>query len=106
MQRITKAGTHYNLRQNEGDVEIVRLLLENGADANTTNNHGVTALASAVFRGYIDIAQLLVEKGADVNTKEDNETTVLMVAAEAGQTNAVVFLLNKGALHQRDELVR
>ena len=45
--------------------EIVRLLLEAGADPDLADGEGVTPLAHARSRGYDEIAALLVEAGAE-----------------------------------------
>ena len=47
-----------------GYTEIVKLLLEAGADVNTKNNDGYTALALASKNGYTKIVELLKEAGA------------------------------------------
>ncbi len=50
-----------------GNVEICRLLLENGADMHHTNTFGWTSLLRAGSEGKLDIIRLLIGNGADVN---------------------------------------
>lgn len=50
----------------KGNIEIVKLFIEQGADINVSSGRG-TALHIAVEHGYNDIARLLLDKGADIN---------------------------------------
>lgn len=80
-QRLLDRGTDINQRyDNEGYTplmeavcrgrsDIVRLLLERGAEINTRTLGGYTALMFASKRGNIEIVRLLVEKGADLNAE-------------------------------------
>ena len=44
--------------------EIVRVLLNGGADANAANRDGCTSLQHALEKEYTDIADLLIAAGA------------------------------------------
>ncbi|WP_246188150.1 ankyrin repeat domain-containing protein [Paenibacillus tengchongensis] len=48
----------------ERHTQIVRLLIEHGADVNLADKDGVTPLAHAESRGYADMAALLKDAGA------------------------------------------
>lgn len=54
----------------EGDQEIVEMLLENGADVNLQDDWGVTPLHYASRKGHLGNVKLLVKAGADVNAKK------------------------------------
>ena len=43
----------------EGYLEIVKLLLEAGADVNIQDKYGITAARGAGLMGYIEIVELL-----------------------------------------------
>ncbi|KAJ6514666.1 hypothetical protein DFH09DRAFT_1431650 [Mycena vulgaris] len=77
-----------------GGTEIVRLLLENGADVNAKGGVHGGALRVASRLGPIGTVHLLLEYGADVNAMEGG---ALQAAAECGQTEIVRLLLDHGA---------
>lgn len=52
-----------------GHVEVVRYLLNRGADANTADNGGNTVLMGAAFKGDVEVARLLVQAGADIGAR-------------------------------------
>jgi ankyrin repeat protein len=97
-----------------GHTEIVKLLLENKANANVRDgNQDRTILMCAASQGHTEIVGLLLEFGANVNTRsrkgwlaDDLELgtfiipegrTALYIAAEKGHTNVVKILLEAGA---------
>ena len=48
-----------------GHAELVKGLIERGADVNRANDRGQSPLAGVVFKGYDEIARILIEHGAD-----------------------------------------
>lgn len=59
----------------KGDLGKIEELVENGADINSSDYYGETALMRASFFGHLDIVQFLVENGADIDaTDEDDDT--------------------------------
>ena len=79
---------HYN---------IVKLLVENGADINLPTDDGSTPLRPPCVKGNFEIVQYLVEHGANVNAVNDDKETCLMIASYKGQHKIVPYLLEKGA---------
>ncbi len=88
-----------------GNVEIVKYLIENGADTENMNNiWGNTALmkiANSVCikesEICIEIAQYLLDNGANINAKTCNGWTALMYASSYGYLDMVKFLVKNGA---------
>ncbi len=79
-----------------GDLESVRLLLDNGADPNIRNEAGATALMWAV--DDLEKARLLIEREADVNAHSgDGRTPLLIAAGRFGSGEVVKLLLDRGA---------
>jgi ankyrin repeat protein len=77
-------------------VEAMRLLIEHGAEVNTENALGSTAL---MWSGADAVkVRLLLDHGADVNRAAKSGRTALMVAAlSSSSAEAVRLLLAKGA---------
>ncbi|KAJ7256360.1 ankyrin repeat-containing domain protein [Mycena rebaudengoi] len=106
-------GNALQAAASEGHTEIVRLLIENGADINTPGLVGIAAygghldtvvlllesgakfgdiaLAAAAERGHLEIVRLLVKKGGDINTGQFMNP--LLAACEGGYTEIFNFLL-------------
>ncbi|MDE0473512.1 MAG: ankyrin repeat domain-containing protein, partial [Gammaproteobacteria bacterium] len=86
-----------------GDLEAVRALLEQGADANEAQGDGMTALHWAARNGDIEMARLLVTAGANVEAgTRIGRYTPLHLASRAGGAGVVEALLAAGAdVHAR-----
>ncbi|XP_028418537.1 uncharacterized protein LOC114543951 [Dendronephthya gigantea] len=80
-----------------GTLEIVKYLVEKGADVNGWGTDGWTVLHSSVTKGKLEIIKYLVKKGADVNGKNTNGQTVLHSAVTEGTLEIVKYLVKKGA---------
>ena len=82
-----------------GHLEIVRLLLTQGADVNLAaqNSARVTALHGAVTRGAADIVRVLLERGANPNVRQEGGFAPLHSAAAAGHEGIVRLLVEHGA---------
>lgn len=68
-----------------GDLEMVDILLYNGADPRLKPQNGYDALMSAAAAGFLEVAEKLVRGGADVNASDENGVTPLMYAAAYNQ---------------------
>ncbi|KAJ9306051.1 hypothetical protein DTO217A2_4523 [Paecilomyces variotii] len=83
------------------NIDVVRLLLENGADINApaAENGGKTALQMAVSEGNLAMTEFLVHHGADVNGSPSPHQgrTALQEAASSGFVQLTEFLLAHGA---------
>ena len=67
-----------------GDLEMARLMLENGAPVNVQTDVGTTALMFAAAYGYIEMVRFLVENGADIHIQNGYGYTALSLAEEGG----------------------
>ena len=79
------------------NTDLVKLLLDRGADAKTKSYVGRTCLHSAADRGDKEICELLIAHGADVNAKITGGTTPLHNAAWGGHDEVAKLLISKGA---------
>jgi ankyrin repeat protein len=88
------------LQAEKGNIEMVQLLLNAGADVNALPAHdaGVTALQVSAIKGYLGIAIILLDNSADVNAQASSKSgrTALAGAAEHGRIDMVQLLLNAG----------
>jgi hypothetical protein len=82
-----------------GDGLALKLLLDHGADVNTTDLAGdpVFTLAAASDALPVDALKAMIEKGVDVNGKTAKGQTALALAKERGHTSVVDRLVRAGA---------
>src|SRR5579863_7362383 len=77
---------------------MVEALLIAGADANTFQSEGQTALMTAAKAGSADAVKALLDHGAEVNAKESwRGQTALMWATAENHPAVVQVLVNHGA---------
>jgi len=67
-------------------LDVVKLLVANGANVNQADEGGGTALIYAVWKGHKDVVAHLLEKGANVHAKTRDGRTPLSVASQFGRT--------------------
>jgi len=81
-----------------GQLEIVALLLQHGADVNFLEG---SALSTACAQGHRKVAAMLLQHGADVHAGNDE---ALLRASQNGYSKIVALLLDHGAdVHARDD---
>ncbi len=76
---------------------LVRSLLEGGADPNSTQVDGMTALHWAAYHEDADTAELLLAAGADPDASNRYGVTSLYLACENGSSEVAALLLAAGA---------
>ncbi len=77
-----------------GYLEMVQLLLNEGALVNTQNKDGDTALMLAASRGHQEIVMLLLAKGADVQLVNSQGESALEMAKNNGHNEVVRIIQN------------
>jgi uncharacterized protein len=97
-----------------GDLDLMKRMLEQGADPNARNKQGWTAMmhiyggsaterfppltATTVYEASAtERFRLLLEHGADLHARDKTGMTVLMHAAEHADSDALEFLIERGA---------
>uniref|UniRef100_A0A6G1SQD5 Ankyrin repeat and MYND domain-containing protein 2 n=1 Tax=Aceria tosichella TaxID=561515 RepID=A0A6G1SQD5_9ACAR len=76
-----------------GDVELARLLINNGADVNYTQRKDrYTALMFAAISAKADIVRLLLERGVDTTAENCVNRTAADMAAFVGQSKIVSII--------------
>lgn len=79
-------------------MEMLKILVDKGADVNGKRSNHFTPLMSAATRGDFEVVEFLVSKGADVNLVGPNGQTALSNAARGGNLQILEFLASKGAV--------
>lgn len=86
---------------NNDSSNIIKLLLEKGADITLANKDGNNSLMRACCRSHghyiIENVQLLLSKEIGINCQNNNGFTALMFAAQCGNFDIIKLLLAKGA---------
>jgi len=93
-----------------GDIEVMRLLLENGANPNIATVEGTTALMAASGMNwvsnqthnhgetaYLEAIKLCLQQGADINAANSLRFTALHAAASRGWESVIQLLVDSGA---------
>lgn len=75
----------------------LRAIIKAGADVNTKDTCGCTALSYIAARGNTDMAEFLLDAGADVNTTDIFGRTPLHEAVLHGRTETAYLLVERGA---------
>jgi hypothetical protein len=84
--------------QTPGGADVVRTLVEAGADVNSTGGvQRCTALHMAARRGNIEIAEALLECGAAIEARDKRGDTPLGRALNCRKRELAEFLIAKGA---------
>lgn len=73
-------------------IEIVKMLVENGADVNAKQQQGFVPLHAAAQNGDAEMTKLLLDHGADAKARSDNGQTALDLAMLQGHAKAVELL--------------
>lgn len=83
----------------DGKQEIVKLLLEGGANVNAPITQGLdwTPLHEASRFGFNGIIDMLLEKGADINSRNTKGRTPLDIAEQYRQAGTVKHMVARGA---------
>ncbi len=90
-----------------GDVTVMRLLLDKGADPKIGALQGTTTLMAAAginwvggqtySDSFLEAVKLCVEQGVDVNATNSMGLTAIFGAANRGSNDIIEFLVSKGA---------
>ncbi|QGA21503.1 hypothetical protein EYB26_009214 [Talaromyces marneffei] len=80
-----------------GSVEVVKVLLSNGADVNQRGGAFGTALHTAAFYGDLEMAQYLIDHGGNIHAKGVMFDSVLRHAIQNGHTDIFIALFKEGA---------
>jgi len=85
----------------QGDLALVKLLLSQGADVNSTDVNGHAPLHYATSPKCVEVVNTLIEAGADLNAKSHpfagGQTPLHLVAVKERCIEVAIALINAGA---------
>lgn len=77
--------------------EILKLMLQHGADPLAVNNRKENSLMRVATYGDTSLARLLISKGVDINSKGIDDFTALFFAIKSQNKEMALWLLANGA---------
>ena len=104
---VKRGGIDYNKRDTAGNTplfyacmkgtrDIVKLLLDNGADPGIANNANMTPLHAVSKSGNKEITAMLLDAGADINATDKEGKTALLYTLAEQRTETAKYLIAKG----------
>ena len=86
------------IEENIGGKDIVRRLIENGANISAQDCKKNTVLHLALLKRWPDLARYVIEKGIDINLRNVYDDNPLSIAYRNGYKDIAIKLLNQGAI--------
>jgi hypothetical protein len=80
-----------------GNVRMLAILIEAGANVNETDDRGATPVMWAANRGHVDALRLLLERGANINACDAWSCHTALMYTPPERMDIVELLLNYGA---------
>ncbi|XP_060560318.1 myotrophin-like [Ruditapes philippinarum] len=74
-----------------GQTDVITCLLDNGADINKPDKHGISPLLAAIWENHTDAVKLLLERGASKEGKAPDGTSYY----DCAETDDIKELLKK-----------
>ena len=88
--QIGETALHYAVQAWKPNLDIVKLLIDNGIDVNCTDCNGISPLHWAFDKGHYDLIGVLHQKGANVTTITAEHKSLLRNAYKPQQPNMYV----------------
>ncbi len=76
-----KGHTALSQAVQQGNRDLIQVLIDQGADVNGTGAHGETALMTAASQGNLELVQLLLDQGALVEAMSSDGDTAICLAS-------------------------
>ncbi|KAL4959687.1 ankyrin repeat-containing domain protein [Aspergillus stella-maris] len=99
-----KYGTSLQAAAASGNVGIVQLLLDHGADPGDIDVYGQTPLHQAACHGHEAVVSLLLEHGANADVEDKTGRSSLLMAASNGWNSIFTLLTRFGAVSESGDI--
>lgn len=96
INEIRNSDTALTLAVSLNFPEMVKLLLDKGANVNLANEHGNPPLIIAIVSGDLEMTRLLLNQNADTNVVNRIGDTAFEVALNTDSMEMIELLINKG----------
>ena len=102
--REVKDGNPLIMASKNGHLEVVKFLVDAGADVNVYVSGDETPLIGASWNGHLDVVKYLIDEGADINKTVRDSYSIIsekrnaLRMAKRGKHNEVIsYLISNGA---------
>lgn len=79
------------------ELELLKILIEAGADLEAVAENGQTALIEASSKGHHQVVKILIDAGAELEASDQTGQTALLRASSNGHTEVLSLLIAGGA---------
>ena len=86
----------------DGRLDLVRNLLQAGANPNATSDGDLTVLMWAAARGHAEVVRALLESGADLSAQTRRGRTAVQIATQEGHDHVAALLRESGETGSQD----
>ncbi|KAJ7273817.1 ankyrin repeat-containing domain protein [Mycena rebaudengoi] len=97
LDRNLKYGNALQVASAKGNTELIKLLIEEGANVDALGGKYGNTLQVASWWGHEEVVKLLIEKGANINAQGGVTGNALHAASVRGHKTVVQLLIDKGA---------
>lgn len=94
--RSTKSRSTLHLASADGNVSLVKAILDAGVDVDIREHEGMAALHVAALHGRLEVAQMLIRRGANLGATSNSTAMPIHLAAVSGHLSLVQTFLDHG----------
>ena len=102
-----RLNVSFHLAVSNGQARSIEILLDYGANINSEDKDGITALLTASDMGNLNLVHLLLDRGSDKEARSSTGRTALLQAVKVSHKSCVLALLDHGAdINTKDSIER